>query len=136
MKIEKKHIIIAIVVVVALWLLWKRGVFAKTSLTGGNDGTGGGSSAANKASLDYIMTHIAFTAEERAKINAMYDRAMTDKSYYQSIMAKANANGHSFDQQLVLDAIWGLYHPNLDWIAGPDGSTDYGWKLQYRVLDL
>lgn len=135
MKIEKKHIIIAIVVAVAVYLLWKRGMFAKVS-AGSDLGEGGGSYATDTTSLSYILSHINFTIDERNKINAMAARAKSDESYYQYIASKAYEKGHPFDQQLVLEAIWSLYHPGLDWIAGPDDKTSYGWNLQQKVLAL
>lgn len=129
MKIEKKHIIIAIVALVALYLLWKRGVFAKGT-DPGDDGTGGSSTTSSPSSLDYILTHVQFNGDERERISAVYSRAMTDKSYQQSIQASANAKGYSFDQMVVLKALWALYHPGDQW------TTDRGWKLQQEVLQL
>ena len=129
MKIEKKHIIIAIVVAVAVSLLWKRGVFAK-GIDPGDDGTGGSSTTSSPASLDYILTHVTFNGAERERISAVYNRAMTDKSYQQSIQAEANAKGYSFDQMVVLKALWALYHPGDQW------TTDRGWQLQQEVLQL
>lgn len=132
MKIEKKHIIIAIVVAVAVYLLWKRGVFAKGT-DPGDDGTGGSSTTSSPASLDYILTHVNFNGTERERINAVYNRAMTDKSYQQSIQAEANAKGYSFDQMVVLKALWALYHPAN---ADEPWTNDRGWKLQQEVLQL
>lgn len=127
MKLNKKTIIILIVVAVALFLLWKKGVFTKkqasttTTLTPGT--------------LDYILANVDFTAAELAKINAYKAAVEASTTRREAIQAKADQKGHTFDQQLVLDAIWVLYHPKEAWIAGPDGSTDYGWKLQHKVLN-
>lgn len=132
MKIEKKHIIIAIVVAVAVYLLWKRGVFAKDTGTG-DDGTGGSPTASSPASLDYILTHVTFNGAERERINSVYNRAMTDKSYQQWIQAEANAKGYSFDQMVVLKVLWALYHPAN---ASEPWTNDRGWQLQQEVLQL
>jgi len=130
MKIEKKHIIIIIIIVVAVaaWLLWKR---SKIKAMTGDTSSGGGGKSQDATSLDYILEHITFNGTEREKINAVYNRAMTDKSYYQSIVASANAKGYSFDQMVVLKALWALYNPtNSQWI------NERGWKLQQEVLKL
>ena len=137
MKIEKKHIIIlAIVGAVVAYLLWKRGVFkGVTKVTGTGDDTDTGD-ADSPSSLDYILEHIAFTSAERAKINEVYNHAMSDKTYYQSLVAKANEKGYSFGQMVVLAAIWKLYTQNNSWVAGPNGETSYGYNLQHKVLRL
>lgn len=135
MKIEKKHIIIAIVVAVAVYLLWKRGVFAK-GIDPGDDGTGGNGGSpttSSPASLDYILTHVRFNDAERERISAVYSRAMTDKSYQQSLQAEANAKGYSFDQMVVLKALWALHHPAN---ASEPWTNDRGWQLQQEVLQL
>ena len=135
MKIEKKHIIIAIVVAVAVYLLWKRGVFAKGTDPGddGTGGNGGSPTTSSPASLDYILTHVRFNDAERERISAVYSRAMTDKSYQQSLQASANAKGYSFDQMVVLKDLWALYHPAN---ASEPWTNDRGWQLQQEVLQL
>lgn len=131
---KKKTIIIIIVVAVVAWVLWKRtkdttGVV----VTEGNNLT----ASPDKTSLDYILTHINFTSAERAKIEALRQACEASNVKKQQMQAKAIEKGHSYDQQIVLDAIWVLYNPtNNGWIAGPDGSTSYGWKLQQKVLNL
>lgn len=126
---KKKLIIVLIIVAVAVYLLWKKGVFSKKvateTLTGITPGT-----------LDYYLANIAFTTAERNKILALKAAVDASTTRRESIQAKADAKGHTFDQQVVLEAIWLLYHPKDAWIAGPDGSTDYGWKLQQKVNNL
>ena len=39
MKFEKKHVIIALVVAVALWFLWKKGFFSKLTAKANAGGT-------------------------------------------------------------------------------------------------
>ena len=131
---SKKTIIILIVAAVAVYLLWKRGTFSKAT---GANGSEPDTPVDDPTSLDYILEHINFNANERKRLEALRQKSLTDKSYYQKILAKANETGRSFDQQLVLDAIWSIYNPsNNAWIDGPDGSIDYGWKLQQKVLQL
>lgn len=130
---KKKTIIIIIVVAVVAWVLWKRSKDTTgVVVTEGNNLT----ASPDKTSLDYILTHINFTSAERNKINAVKTALQTNNVWREQMQAKAAANGRSFDQQLVLSSIWLLYHPEDEWIAGPDGSTTYGWKLQQKVLNL
>lgn len=132
MKITKKTIIIIVVVAVAAWLLWKRMKEKGTASVGDVMLT----SEPDTTSLNYILTHVDFTSTERKKIEALRKAAEASEMTYQQILAKANARGRSYDQQLVLDAIWLLYTDNGEWIAGPNGSTTYGWNLQQKVLSL
>lgn len=126
---KKKLIIVLIIVAVAVYLLWKKGVFSKKvageTLTGPAPGT-----------LDYYLANIDFTTTERNKILAVKDAVAASVTWREQLQAKANANGRTFDEQLVLAAIWLLYHPKDAWIAGPDGSTNYGWRLQQKVINL
>lgn len=125
MKLNKKTIIILIIVAVAGYLIWKRmkekGVSVEdVNLTASPD----------KTSLNYILTHVDFNATERNKIEKYRQAAEASEMTYQSILGKANATGRSYDQQLVLNALWMLYHPGDNW------TTDRGWKLQQEVLQL
>ena len=133
MKISKKTIIIIIIVVaVAAWLLWKR----KGTSPKEGDASSEAPSGPVPGTLDYYLANIAFTTAERNKILAVKDAVTASTTWREQMQAKANANGHTFDQQIVLDAIWLLYHPNEAWIAGPNGSTSYGWNLQQKVINL
>lgn len=128
MKLEKKHIIIALVAVVALWFLWKKGLFGKlVSKAGAETPSEGGPSAID---LEYVLTHIAFNATERAKIEEVRKKTESDDSWRQSIQAKANKNGFSYDQQLAMDAIWLLYQKDGKW------TDDRGWKLIAEIKNL
>lgn len=127
MKITKKTIIIALVVAVAAWLLWKR-MKGKGAASIGDVAL---TSAPDTTSLNYILTHIDFNEAERKKIESLRKAAEASEMTYQTILAKANAKGRSYDQQLVCEAIWMLYNPNNNgW------TNDRGWKLSEKVLNL
>lgn len=133
MKISKKTIIIILIVVaVAAWLLWKR----KGTSPKEGDASSDAPSGPVPGTLDYYLANIAFTTAERNKILAVKDAVADSVTWREQLKAKANANGYTLDQQIVLDAIWLLYHPNEAWIAGPNGSTSYGWNLQQKVINL
>lgn len=131
MKSSKKTIIIILVVAVVAYLLWKKSHNSSQSSTDTPT-----TAPDDPSSLNYILTHISFTSRERQAIENMRKAADASEMTYQSIMSKANENKVSFDQQLVLDAIWNLYTENGSWVAGPDGSRSYGWNLQQKVLKL
>lgn len=152
MKTNTKIIIIVLIIAaVAAYLVWKRkkdqsgdetltaslgDIIAQSGSSEKPTGTVSGAFA-DHTSLDYILEHITFTTKERNKIEAMRQAAANNAQKRQQIQAKANVNGYSFDQQLVLEAIWALYNPtNTGWIAGPDGTTTYGWRLQQKVIKL
>ena len=126
MNITKKTIIIIAVVAVVAYLLWRKmkgggsTVVEDLSLTAEPD----------KTSLNYILTHVDFTSAERNKIEALRKAAEASEMTYQRILAKANTNGRSYDQQLVLDAIWLLYTDNGEW------TSSRGWPLCQQVLSL
>ena len=126
MKITKKTIIIIVVVAVAAWLLWKRMKEKGTASMGDIALT----SEPDTTSLNYILTHVDFTSTERKKIEALRKAAEASEMTYQQILAKANAKGRSYDQQLVLDAIWMLYTDNGEW------TSSRGWSLTQQVLSL
>lgn len=129
MKTNKKLIIALIVVAVAVWLLWKKGVFSKKAAGDTPTGPAAGT-------LDYYLANIAFTTAERNKILAKKAAAEASATTRERIQAEAAARGYTFDEMLILGVIWNLYHPNDAWIAGPDGREDYGWKLQQKVINL
>lgn len=127
MKISKKLIIVIIVVAVAGYFVWK-----KMKENGGGLSVGDSSltSEPDHTSLDYILTHINFTSAERNKIEAVRQAVEASNNWKQSVQAKANQNGLSFDQQLVCEAIWLLYTSDGHW------TNDRGWKLVNEVKNL
>ena len=133
MKLNTKTIIIILVVAVAAYLIWKNKK-RTVEVTETVVSAGGGE---DHTSLSYILSHIAFTEKERNAIEAKRQSVESTDLKRQSMQAKAYQQGHTYDQQIVLDAIWSLYNPtNTAWEAGPNGRTDYGWNLQQKVLNL
>lgn len=130
---KKKTIIILIVLAVAVYLLWKRGTFSKVT---GLSGSEPDAHVDDPTSLNYILEHINFTSAERAKIVALSKACEADAARKQWMQDKAIEKGHSYDQQIVLDAIWLLYHSDSGWIDDAGSASDYGWKLQQKVLQL
>ncbi len=106
MEKKKKYIIIALVALVAVWLLWKKGVFDRLKASVANSGSDDGGNASSGIDLDYILSHITFSGVEREKINKCAKAWITGTTQYQDVQAKAYENYLTFDQQLVCDAMW------------------------------
>lgn len=126
MKINKKTIIIALVMAVVFYLLWKKSKQTSVMVVGGDTLT----AEPDHTTLDYILTHIDFTTAERNKIEAYRNACESQSTLRQSVQAKAVKNGISYDQQLVCEALWVLYHDNSGW------TNDRGWKLIAEVKSL
>lgn len=105
MKIEKKHIIIAIVVAVVAYLLWKRSSFV---VTDGSSGTG----ASQKTTVDGVLAAAGANSELKRYARNIERSIEKDPKWKQSIMDQADNNGYTYAQQVVLAAIWLKYTDN------------------------
>lgn len=135
MKIEKKHIIIALVAVFALWFLWKKGLFNKLKASA----SGTADTAASDASsidLDYILSRVSYNSTERAAIRKLAEQAETNTDKRQSLQAKAYKNGLSLDQQIACDAIWMLYHTKTNGVWSDSWNNSRGKELNNEVVNL
>lgn len=115
MKIEKKHIIIAIVVAVVAYLLWKR---SKSE----TEGTGTGTGKTTKSDIDAILDAAGAKAALKQYVRNFALSVDKDPKWKQDIMDKADNNDRTYAQQLVLEAIWtkytdsdGHYTENTPW---------------------
>lgn len=127
---KTKTIVIALVVALAAFLVWwmlKKKKEAPYKV---------GSSDPTTGTVDYIIANVPFTNAEIRKIRAVQSTVNASKTSLESMREKAAKKGNTLDEQIVLDAIWLLYHPKDAWIAGPDGKITYGWNLQQKVLNL
>lgn len=128
MKISKKTLIIILVVVaVAAWLLWKRGASRDGSDQGG---TSPSTAEPDHTTLDYILSHITFNADERTKIEAYRQACAASNTKRQDVQAKAYRNNLSFDQQLVCEALWTLHTADGSW------TDPRGWQLTEEVKNI
>ena len=133
MKLNKKTIIIAIVVAVVAFLLWKR-MKAKSAVGVETEETV--SNGTNTSSIDSILSAIGATSSEIANVRRTASAIDASPSWTERVVAKAKKNGITFQQQVVCEAIWMLYHPNGSWIAANGQSADRGGKLTNKVLAL
>lgn len=127
MKITKKTLIIMLVVAVVVYLLWR---MRKQNMVVTYSGTETATIEPDHTTLGYILTHIDFNSTERNKIEAYRLASESQNTLRQIIEAKAIKNGLSYDQQLVCEALWLLYHDNTGW------TNDRGWKLIAEVKSL
>ncbi len=105
MKIEKKHIIIAIVVAVVAYLLWKR---SRSMVTDGTSGT----VASPKTTVDGVLAAAGANSELKRYVRNIEKAIEKDPKWKQSVMDKAADNGYTYAQQVVLEAIWLKYTDN------------------------
>ena len=124
MKIEKKHIIIAIVVAVVAYLLWKR---SKSVETDGSSGTG----ASPKTTVDGVLAAAGASSELKRYARNIERSIEKDPKWKQSIMDKADDNGYTYAQQVVLEAIWLKYTDNEGHY-----KEDTPWGVLAAVKDL
>ena len=122
-NLEKKHIIIiAIVLAVVAYLLWKR---HKSSETGGD--TGG----PEKSELDAILDEVGASASLKSYVRSIAKSIEKDPKWKQSIKDKADDNGYTYAQQVVLDAIYMKYTDSEgNW------KEKTPWGLIGKVKDL
>lgn len=124
MKIEKKHIIIAIVVAVVAYLLWKR---SRSVVTDGSSGTG----ASPKTTVDGVLAAAGASSELKRYARNIERSIEKDPKWKQSVMDKADDNGYTYAQQVVIEAIWMKYR-------NEDGTwkDDTPWGVLAAVEDL
>lgn len=124
MKIERKHIIIAIVVAVVAYLLWKR---SKSMETEGSSGT----VASPKTTVDGVLAAAGANSELKRYARNIERSIEKDPKWKQSVMDKADDNGYTYAQQVVLEAIWLKY-------TDSEGNfkEDTPWDVLAAVKDL
>lgn len=101
MKIEKKHIIIAIVVAVAAYLVWKK---RKGQTEAGNT-----SSAVYADSVDSIIAASGMTSSDAAKVRSFVQGIEASAVKKEQMEQKAISRGFTYAQMLVLDGLWTIY---------------------------
>lgn len=125
MKIEKKHIIIvAIVVAVVAYLLWKR---SRSVVADGSSGTG----ASQKTTVDGVLAAAGANSELKRYARNIERSIEKNPKWKQSIMDKADDNGYTYAQQVVIEAFWMKYR-------NEDGTwkDDTPWGVLAAVKDL
>lgn len=136
MKIEKKHIIIAIVAVVAIWLLWRKGVFSKAL----NDAKGITDSPVDPAdSLEGVIAASGMNSSEARFTRDMEKAVEKSLTWKASIEDKARERGLTYYQMLALDAMWQMYYDSAtnDFKPGTTEDTkSHVWNVQKAIQNI
>ena len=111
---SKKTVILIILLVVAAFIAWKKGLFAK--LTGGSSTnyTPAEPASASTDDLEGIIEQTSMTAIEKKRClewakNIENWARNNDKWTVKGVEDKAIQNGVTYKQQIVLDAIWQMH---------------------------
>lgn len=122
MNKKTKTIIIILVIAIVAYLLWRRKKSSEqeVTLTQLNNGI----------DLQYILDHVPFSAEEISGIKWYYNYYEKDPTSKQSLIAKANSNGISYEQQMVNSALYMMLYDK-----GKEKRDRYN-TLRRQVLSL
>ena len=117
----KKIIIIAIVVAVAAYLLWKRGK-GNAAVKGGT--AGGGEvpvPTTNELTEEQIISRLtSCPAGNKNGLRSLVAKIYANDAMKRSIQEKASNNGITFAKQAVMDASWMLFR-------GPEDLANAAW---------
>ena len=110
---QKKLIIVAVVVAVALYFIWKNSKAAKdggSNDTGGSTGGGTAGTRLDPSNLEDCITAGELTTSEADKVRQKYRDYQSYAVGRQQIIDKAKVNGLTYEQQLVCEVIYVMYH--------------------------
>lgn len=128
MKLNKRTIIIVLIVAVVAYFVWKK---MKAATATANDSTPT-VSGVDLDSVDSIIGAIGATSSEKTYVKRIEQKIADSPTWQSRIITKADNNGLTYAQQVVCDAYWLLYH---------DDATDTwkdarGWKQTKKVKEL
>lgn len=124
MKIEKKHIIIILIVVaVVAYLIWRRNSDTVTDPVTGEE-------VSLKDDINAILTKIGANTEEKSYVRNFARSVEAKPLWKENVQEKADSNLLTYEQQLVCDALWTKYNGANGW------SNPRGWKLIAKVKEL
>ena len=133
MKIEKKHIIIAIVVAVAVYFIWRRKKqAADETVSVGNE-------TVKEDAVERVISASGMTTTDAAYVRQLRTKIEASPTWMERIQKKALERGLSYEQMLVLDSIWVKYYDNVtsDFKEGTDATTkSYVWKVQSNIMNM
>lgn len=134
MKMNKKTIIILVVVAVTVYLLWKKRLFK----TAGTNAAAGSSNDVNADSIESLIAASGMTSSDAAFVRNFRSSVEASRMLTEQIEIKAIQNGYTFEQQLVLDAIWSKYYDNntssfKEAYLNQPAVKQYVWNVQAAV---
>ena len=133
MKIEKKHIIIAIVVAVAVYLLYKRGVFGK------KEGAEGSNASVTIDPVEDVIAESGMYNSEAKEVRSNIKKIKADEAWNEKVEEQADQLGRTYEQNLVINAYWTLYYNsegNLKDENISDNLKNHIYKEMQTLKDL
>lgn len=112
MKMNKKTIIILIVVAVAVYLLWKRGKESQAVVTSSGSGL-------SKYSVDDVIAAAGITGSRAETVRKEVNYLNSTIGWRATIEDKAEETGRTYEQQVVITALYS-FHLKKD---------DASWKI-------
>ena len=134
MKIEKKHIIIAIVVAVVAYFLWKRYKNSQADDTAEK-------TVPVTSDVNAILKAIGASDSQKDKIREIVRKINASTDWKRSLEEKAEEEGLTYEQEAVVAAIWtvymvkgedGEYHGRAD----IEGASTIAYNLIRKVKNL
>ena len=120
MKLNKKTIIILIVVAVVGWLLWKRYKANNAVATETTTGT-----KLDPNNLEDVITAAKINSAQAEKVRQKARDCEASVTMHDSITQKAADKGNTFEQQVLFEALYPLFHVKQGdtWVIKSD--SDY-----------
>lgn len=126
MKLNKKTIIILIVVAVVGWLLWKR--YKTNAVTTGTVSASSGARL-DPNNLEDVITAAKINSSLAAKVREKQAACDASNTIHDTVAQKAAAKGNTFEQQVLFEALYSVYHVKEGdtWVFKSDADRDT-WK--------
>lgn len=126
MKLNKKTIIVILVVAVVAFLLWKR--YKGQSATGGSGAASSGSYL-NPNNLEDVIKAAQISSDLAAKVREKASACEASVKVHDTVAEKAAEKGNTFEQQVLFEALYPLYHVNNNgtWVAKSESDSNT-WK--------
>ena len=120
---KKKTIIILVIVAAVVFLLWKKGVFTKKetlSTTAVDTG---------KHDIDAIIAAAGITGSKASLVRKEARYIDSDAAWKAQIEENAPTKGRSYEQQLVIEALYAFHYKkaDADWKISKSQFQQY-WK--------
>lgn len=123
MNISKKTlIIIAIVVVIVGFLVWKH--------MRDNQDPDTATSTSSSKSVDEILTAIGAESNVKSYVRSVVHKINASSAWKQDVIGKAKNNGLTFNQQAVLEALWVMYKDQ-----DAEGNPKISWSVMDRLAE-
>ena len=142
MKINEKHIVIAIVAAVAVYLVLKKRKESQTA-SAADAGSGSGTSSVDVHSVESIIAASGMTSSDAAVVRKFNASVAASVLSQERIQEKARQRGYTYEQMIVLDGFWTKYCTMVDGksvfkdeYANDTATKNYYWRVANTVKNL